>query len=151
MSAEQSNARRWRDERTDTPGVYRRGPHYRVLIRPDGKRKVMHRFDSYEEAVAFKNAQPRKTRRREATRHGRLTRYLLSDPCPYCGRRAEEIDHVHPQIRGGRSHWSNLVGICGPCNRAKHGKSLLAFLLTYTPPPQRPQLPEGRDLFAYLD
>ncbi len=43
--------------------------------------------------------------------------------CAYCGarHRASELtaEHVHPQSRGGRETWTNLVSACKPCNLRK--------------------------------
>lgn len=54
---------------------------------------------------------------------------LLGDPCAYCGDRTEEIDHVRPVIDGGGGDWANLTAACRRCNRLKHRKTLLLFLL----------------------
>jgi len=39
--------------------------------------------------------------------------------CQYCNRGAENIDHVVPRSRGGRSSWENLVACCYRCNNSK--------------------------------
>lgn len=39
--------------------------------------------------------------------------------CQYCGRAAENIDHVIPRSRGGRHIWTNVVACCQRCNTAK--------------------------------
>jgi len=48
--------------------------------------------------------------------------------CQYCGHKfpASELtmDHIHPQSKGGRDTWENLVAACKPCNRKKADKSL---------------------------
>lgn len=43
--------------------------------------------------------------------------------CRYCGRPADEVDHVVPIARGGSDDDSNLVAACGKCNREKHAKT----------------------------
>ena len=132
------------DFRTATPSVYRRGSSYRVLTRPDGKRKVMRRFDTYAEAVAFKDAverswpkrapetprTPRTSRwiRSMARDAGRLVAQLRVDPCCYCGAPAEVIDHIVPIVAGGPNTWENLTSACAGCNSRKRSKSLLLFL-----------------------
>lgn len=125
------------DVRTPTPGVYKRGDHYRVLTRPDGKRKVMHRFETYAEAVAFKAETPtRATPRRQLARQRGAKKQerpiavemLRLDPCAYCGGPTTEIDHIVPRSSGGDNEWTNLTASCGPCNRAKSDKPLLVFL-----------------------
>jgi 5-methylcytosine-specific restriction endonuclease McrA len=39
--------------------------------------------------------------------------------CQYCGRIAENVDHVVPRSRGGQTNWANLVTACSPCNLRK--------------------------------
>ncbi|MDX1690124.1 MAG: HNH endonuclease [Acidimicrobiia bacterium] len=39
--------------------------------------------------------------------------------CQYCGRAAENIDHVLPRSRGGTHSWENVVAACRPCNTRK--------------------------------
>lgn len=126
------------DQRTPTPGVYRRGTYYRVLTRPDGKRKVMHRFATYEEAVAFKAGTPnRETRKTRAVKKPRQPRenerkvfvaLLRGDPCCYCSAPTEHIDHIVPRAVGGDNDWTNLTASCARCNSAKKDKPLLVFL-----------------------
>lgn len=126
MSAQKVTERTWAsqvDVKTDTPGVYRRNGRYRVLTRPDGKRKVMHCFDTYEEAVAFKEGLP--------TREPLLERYfgaMRQDPCAYCGAPAEVIDHIVPVASGGPNDWANYTAACSACNARKGKKPLLVFL-----------------------
>jgi 5-methylcytosine-specific restriction endonuclease McrA len=125
------------DFKTDTPGVYRRGSTYRVLTRPDGGRKVMHRFDTYEEAVAFKRTTP--SRAPNGTRYsfvpketGRLRRRYMDalrrDPCAYCGFLSGVVDHIVPVAGGGPDHWANYTAACSECNGRKSAKRLLIFL-----------------------
>lgn len=46
--------------------------------------------------------------------------------CQYCGRRPPEVvlelDHVHPQSKGGGDEEINLITSCAPCNRGKSSK-----------------------------
>ena len=44
--------------------------------------------------------------------------------CQYCGRAAENIDHVVPKSRGGRHAWDNVVASCRPCNARKEDRLL---------------------------
>lgn len=150
MSAPKTSARTYasnRDYRTETPGVYRRGDYFRVLTRPAGKRKVMRRFETYEEAVAFKRGMPSRaeTDRSLPRRNSRVS-YLLRDPCAYCGAPSETFDHIHPQALGGNHDWQNVVGACRRCNSSKQDTSLLLFLLRRL----APRIGEGDDLFSYL-
>ncbi len=39
--------------------------------------------------------------------------------CQYCGRTAENVDHVIPKSRGGTHTWENVVAACRPCNNRK--------------------------------
>ena len=39
--------------------------------------------------------------------------------CQYCGRPAENIDHVLPRSRGGEHTWENIVAACRSCNTRK--------------------------------
>lgn len=155
MSAPKVTEKTWLsqvDLKTDMPGVYKRGSSYRVLIRPDGHRKVMKRFDSYEEAVAFKLLMPRRERDRPPDREraarprqrvgavqsprtewsNRTTKvfldHLRQDPCAYCGAPSEAIDHIVPVVGGGPNEWHNYTAACQPCNSRKRDRSLLIFL-----------------------
>ena len=44
--------------------------------------------------------------------------------CQYCGRAAENIDHVIPKSRGGQHAWENVVAACRPCNARKEDRYL---------------------------
>src|SRR5699024_3405133 len=39
--------------------------------------------------------------------------------CGYCGRTAENVDHVIPRSRGGAHEWENVVAACQRCNGRK--------------------------------
>ena len=39
--------------------------------------------------------------------------------CQYCGRTAENVDHVLPRSRGGGHEWENVVAACRRCNSKK--------------------------------
>jgi len=43
--------------------------------------------------------------------------------CQYCGRKAENLDHVVPQARGGKHTWTNLVAACRKCNSRKRDRT----------------------------
>lgn len=43
--------------------------------------------------------------------------------CQYCGKPAENIDHVLPRSRGGRHTWENVVASCRPCNSKKENRT----------------------------
>ncbi|MFM7225907.1 MAG: HNH endonuclease [Actinomycetota bacterium] len=42
--------------------------------------------------------------------------------CQYCGRPAENLDHVVPRSRGGLHSWENVVASCRPCNARKEDR-----------------------------
>lgn len=43
--------------------------------------------------------------------------------CQYCGRPAENVDHIIPKSRGGGHTWDNVVAACRPCNSRKENRS----------------------------
>ncbi len=43
--------------------------------------------------------------------------------CQYCGRAAENVDHVIPRSRGGGHTWDNVVAACRRCNGRKENRS----------------------------
>jgi 5-methylcytosine-specific restriction endonuclease McrA len=42
--------------------------------------------------------------------------------CQYCGRPAENVDHVFPRSRGGQHTWDNVVAACRRCNGRKENR-----------------------------
>lgn len=59
--------------------------------------------------------------------------------CQYCGRAAENIDHVVPRSRGGQHVWENVVASCRPCNAKKEDRLLSEIGLTLLRPPAAPR------------
>jgi len=51
------------------------------------------------------------------------------DPCVYCGKAAQAVDHIVPVAKSGTGEWSNLAPACMSCNSSKRDEGLLAFLL----------------------
>jgi 5-methylcytosine-specific restriction endonuclease McrA len=43
--------------------------------------------------------------------------------CQYCGRQAENLDHVIPKSQGGGHSWDNVVAACRRCNTKKGGRT----------------------------
>lgn len=43
--------------------------------------------------------------------------------CQYCGRPAENVDHVVPRSRGGAHTWDNVVAACRKCNARKENRT----------------------------
>lgn len=65
--------------------------------------------------------------RRSPSRWGKIRRVVLerdSFLCAYCGRTADTVDHIVPQVRGGSDDTSNLVAACRRCNSSKCAKPL---------------------------
>ena len=58
---------------------------------------------------------------------------LTHDPCSYCGKPMEAIDHIVPLTKGGTEDWTNLTSACKSCNSRKNNKSLFEFPLNLTP------------------
>jgi 5-methylcytosine-specific restriction endonuclease McrA len=56
-------------------------------------------------------------RRATLTRRGVFIRD--EHTCQYCGRPAENIDHVIPRSRDGAHEWENVVAACTRCNSKK--------------------------------
>lgn len=44
--------------------------------------------------------------------------------CQYCGRLAENVDHVIPRSKGGGNNWENVVASCATCNNRKADRYL---------------------------
>lgn len=42
--------------------------------------------------------------------------------CQYCGRAAENVDHVMPRSKGGEHVWENVVAACRRCNSRKENR-----------------------------
>lgn len=47
---------------------------------------------------------------------------LYRQPCAYCGKPSEHIDHIVPLSRGGQHRIGNLTGACAKCNLSKGSK-----------------------------
>ncbi len=59
--------------------------------------------------------------------------------CQYCGRNAENIDHVLPRSRGGTHTWENVVAACRPCNNRKGDRTPHEAGLTLRSTPRAPR------------
>jgi 5-methylcytosine-specific restriction endonuclease McrA len=42
--------------------------------------------------------------------------------CQYCGKPAENVDHVVPRSKGGEHRWENVVASCRACNSRKENR-----------------------------
>jgi 5-methylcytosine-specific restriction endonuclease McrA len=60
--------------------------------------------------------------------------------CQYCGRPAENVDHVIPRSRGGTHTWDNVVAACRRCNGRKENRLFheVGFKLARSPKPPPP-------------
>jgi 5-methylcytosine-specific restriction endonuclease McrA len=59
--------------------------------------------------------------------------------CQYCGRPADNVDHVIPRSRGGTHTWENVVAACRSCNSRKENRSINELGLHLKHPPRAPQ------------
>jgi 5-methylcytosine-specific restriction endonuclease McrA len=63
--------------------------------------------------------------------------------CQYCGRRFEpkelNLDHVIPQVKGGKTTWDNVVCSCIKCNMKKGNKSLKEAGMKLIKKPRKPR------------
>lgn len=62
--------------------------------------------------------------------------------CAYCGDKFHDHEltkeHIHPQSRGGKDTWTNVVSACVPCNHRKEDKTpeeagMKLMYVPYTP------------------
>ena len=58
--------------------------------------------------------------------------------CQYCGRKAENVDHVIPRSRGGGHTWDNVVAACRPCNSRKENRNASDVGMRLRHPPRQP-------------
>lgn len=59
--------------------------------------------------------------------------------CQYCGRQAENLDHVVPRAQGGAHTWDNVVAACRRCNTRKGGRTPDEAGLRLVRPPRPPE------------
>lgn len=82
--------------------------------------------EANRELVRLKTLQRRA--RQKAVKHYKVTpkdiQRILSHPCLYCGKKATQVDHVMPLIKGGNHSIGNLAPACASCNASKSGKFL---------------------------
>lgn len=54
--------------------------------------------------------------------------FLAAHPfCEWCGRPAEQVDHILPKSRGGSDDWANLRSLCARCHSRRTARSPGAF------------------------
>ena len=76
-------------------------------------------------------------RRAPLTRRGVFARDAST--CQYCGKQAENIDHVIPRSKGGQHCWENVVACCRSCNTFKGDRLLSTCSLVLTSKPAVPK------------
>lgn len=54
-------------------------------------------------------------------------RRIMSQPCIYCGQKAEHLDHIIPLVRGGSHGVGNLAPACAKCNTTKNKKFIMEW------------------------
>ncbi len=59
--------------------------------------------------------------------------------CQYCGRSAENVDHVVPRSRGGAHEWENVVAACRRCNSRKKDRTPAEAAMTLSRHPYAPR------------
>jgi 5-methylcytosine-specific restriction endonuclease McrA len=59
--------------------------------------------------------------------------------CQYCGRSAENVDHVVPRSRGGGHEWENVVAACRRCNSRKKDRTPAEAAMTLRRAPYAPK------------
>jgi HNH endonuclease len=64
--------------------------------------------------------------------------------CAYCDGRAETVDHLLPQSRGGRNSWLNTVAACMRCNHLKANRTPGEAGMLLAKPPRIPSWREAR-------
>ena len=60
--------------------------------------------------------------------------------CQYCGRPAENLDHVVPRSRGGAHAWENVVASCRACNARKEDRLPHECAMVPRRPPAAPHV-----------
>jgi hypothetical protein len=66
--------------------------------------------------------------------------------CGYCGQKADTVDHLLPQSRGGQNTWLNTVAACTRCNNHKANRTPAeaGMMLAW-----KPAVPTWRDVFHH--
>lgn len=127
-----AKSRRWTAENRARAAARARRKY---AARPEVYRERARRSRArHQERISARNLRRRLARSRN---HDQISAdyalILRADPCSYCGRPVDHIDHIDPIFRGGDGHWTNLTGACVSCNTSKQHKRLLIFLLERLP------------------
>ncbi len=74
------------------------------------------------------------------------------DTCQYCGQRFSRkllsLDHVIPRSQCGKTHWTNIVASCIPCNSKKGGRTPSQAKMRLLKEPKEPSWSELRNLIG---
>ena len=57
------------------------------------------------------------------------SKFAVLDPCVYCGKPSETVEHVIPLSKGGKDSMLNRARACFLCNQSRGSTGLLKFLL----------------------
>jgi 5-methylcytosine-specific restriction endonuclease McrA len=88
---------------------------------------------AWEKADPARNAAKLSRRRTRKAGNGvfvilpKELRKLKTQPCIYCGGKAEHMDHITPISRGGRHSVGNLAPACAKCNLSKKDKFIIEW------------------------
>lgn len=67
--------------------------------------------------------------------------------CAYCGNKFSQAeltrDHIHPQSKGGKNIWENVVTACKPCNTRKGDLDIKDFNMKLLYIPYKPDYAES--------
>lgn len=66
--------------------------------------------------------------------------------CAYCDQKADTVDHLLPQSRGGQNTWLNTVAACTRCNNLKANRTPAEAAMQLT---WKPSVPTWRDVFHH--
>lgn len=104
--------------------------YYRLMAEdPERIRKARRDWVKTQKGVLYNRAARMARRGAPYTEEALSWIASLVDPiCFYCGRIANEIDHIIPVSRGGTGERSNLVPSCRSCNARKNAMGLENFL-----------------------
>lgn len=138
--AHNARGRAWYAENTERGRAIKRAWEQRNkdAIR-EAKREARQRNPepSREKQRRWKAANPEKVRMGNFMRRHRhldplaldYLRIINEEPCSYCGAPCQHIDHIVPLANGGDNSWDNLTPACATCNKRKHSRSVLTFML----------------------
>jgi 5-methylcytosine-specific restriction endonuclease McrA len=93
------------------------------VVHHNGHRFRSERIDMPAPSVVRLRRYVRVPYRRQAALSRRGVFIRDGHTCQYCGRGAENVDHVVPRSRGGEHSWENVVAACRRCNGRKRDQT----------------------------